>query len=276
MTPKKVSSARPELGIAENPVKWYESVYAGFILAFFYLPLVPIVLLSFNESRYFQGFESFTFTFHWYEQLMNDTDIMSAMINTITIAVLATLISTFIGTLATIALTRTRKVYRDVLLTLNQLPIVNPEIVTAVALLLLFVSMGLQTGFTTMLLAHITFTVPFVIITMYPKVASLDKDTISAAQDLGATPWQTLWKVLIPQIKESIVAGAAIAFTMSFDDFIISYFTGGSFQNISIFLYAQKRHDPTVNALFTILIAIIGLVFAYNYVKRRKTTIADE
>lgn len=267
---------RPELGIAENPVKWYEGAYAGFILAFFYLPLIPIVILSFNDSRYFTGFENFVFTMKWYDQLMNSQDIMTAMMNTITIAVLATIISTFIGTLATIALTRTRKVYRDILLTLNQLPIVNPEIVTAVALLLLFVSMGLQTGFSTMLLAHITFTVPYVIITMYPKVASLDKDTISAAQDLGATPWQTLWKVLIPQIKESIVAGAAIAFTMSFDDFIISYFTGGSFQNISIFLYSQRRHDPTINALSTVLIAAIGLIFAYNYVKRRKAVTSDD
>ena len=126
-----------------------------------------------------------------------------------------------------------------------------------------------------MLLAHVTFTVPYVIVTMYPKVASLDKDTISAAQDLGATPWQTLWQVLIPQIKESIAAGAAIAFTMSFDDFIISYFTGGSFQNISIYLYAQRRHDPTVNALSTVLILIIGVVIIFNYVKKRRAVTED-
>lgn len=271
----KKAVERPELGIAENPVKWYESAYAGLIIAFFYLPLIPIVFLSFNESRYFTGFENFRFTMQWYTELMNDKDIMLVMFNTIAVAVLATIIGTFIGTLATIALTRTRRVYRDVLLTLNQLPIVNPEIVTAVALLLLFVSMGLQTGFTTMLLAHITFTVPYVIVTMYPKVASLDKDTISAAQDLGATPWQTLWQVLIPQIKESIAAGAAIAFTMSFDDFIISYFTGGSFQNISIYLYSQKRHDPTINALSTVLILIIGIVIIFNYVKKRRAVVED-
>jgi spermidine/putrescine transport system permease protein len=208
------------------------------------------------------------FSLKWYEKLFDSTDIMTAVIMTLVIAILATLISVFIGTLAAISLSKSKKVFKDVMLGVNNVPIVNPEIVTAVGLLLLFVSFQIDRGYTTMLLAHVAFCTPYVVITVYPKVKSLDPNLAEAANDLGATPVQALWLVVFPQIKVAIFAAAAIAFTMSFDDFVISYFTAGSATNISIYLYTLRRGvEPTINALSTIIIAIIGVVVTYRYLK---------
>jgi spermidine/putrescine transport system permease protein len=200
--------------------------------------------------------------------MLEDKDIALAIINTFFIAILATFISTFIGTIASIALSRSRKILRDIVLKINNFPIVNPEIVTAIAMLLLFVSFKIPTGYITMLLAHIAFCTPYVIVTVYPKVKSLDANVIEAAQDLGATPWQAIWKILVPQIKGAVLAAMAIAFTMSFDDFIISYFTSGGVKNISIYLYTTKRRDPSINALSTIITVFISIIVMYNFLKK--------
>lgn len=242
--------------------------YIGLILFFLYIPFIPLILFSFNSSRSLTSFESFSLT--WYVNLMNDENIMLAIINTIFIAIVATVISVFIGTLATLALTRSRKILKNTILRINNFPVVNPEIVTAIAMLLLFVALGIRTGYVTMLLAHIAFCTPYVILTMYPKVRSLDPNIIEAAQDLGATPWQAIWKVLVPQIRPSIFAAAAIAFTMSFDDFVISYFNAGGIKNISIYLYTTKRRDPTVNAFSTIMILVVGLIVVINFIKANR------
>lgn len=247
----------------------FSKIYVGFLVAFFYIPFIPLILFSFNSGRSLTNWSGFSL--RWYEKLSQDKDIALAIFNTFTVAIIATAISVLIGTLACIALSRSRKTLRDMILSINNIPIVNPEIVTAVALLLLFVSFGIEQGLITMILAHIAFCVPYVIITIYPKVKSLDPNVVEAGQDLGATPWQTFTKVLIPQIKPSIFAGAAIAFTMSFDDFIISFFTSGTVKNISIYLYTSKRRDPTINALSTIIIfVIISVVLINMVVKKRK------
>lgn len=240
--------------------------FMGLLLVFIYAPIVSLIVFSFNENKSLTNWGGFSLK--WYTKLFDSTDIMTAVVMTLLIAVLATLISTVIGTFAAIALSKSKKLVKDMVLTVNNIPIVNPEIVTAVGLLLLFVSFQIDRGYTTMLLAHIAFCTPYVIITVYPKVRSLDPNLAEAANDLGATPLQALRMVILPEIKVAVVAAAAIAFTMSFDDFVISYFTAGSATNISIYLYTLRRGvEPTINALSTIIILVIGLLVTYRFFK---------
>lgn len=187
---------------------------------------------------------------------------MSALWTTISIAVLATIISTVVGTITAIGLSKSNKVLKNIVERINDFPIMNPEIVTAISLLMLFSALGVQKGYFTMLLAHIMFCIPYVMLSVNPKLRSLDPNLADAALDLGATPWQALIKVIIPQIMPGIVSGALVAFTMSFDDFIISYFvTGNGVSNISILVYTMsKRINPSINALSTIIILIITVV----------------
>jgi spermidine/putrescine transport system permease protein len=239
------------------------------VLLFIYAPILSMVIFSFNENKSLTRWGGFSF--QWYEKLFDSQEIMGAVTMTILIAVVSTLISTIIGTFAALSLSKSKKLVKDIILTANNVPIVNPEIVTAVGLLLLFVSFQLPRGYLTMLLAHIAFSIPYVIITVYPKVRSLDPNLAEAAKDLGATPLQALRLVVFPEIKVAVIAGAAIAFTMSFDDFVISYFTAGSATNISIYLYTLKRGiEPTINALSTIIIVVIGLIVTRNFMKTKK------
>lgn len=244
-------------------------IFMALVLLFIYAPILSMVIFSFNENKSLTRWGGFSF--QWYEKLFDSQEIMGAVTMTILIAVLSTLISTIIGTFAALSLSKSKKLVKDIILTANNVPIVNPEIVTAVGLLLLFVSFQLPRGYLTMLLAHIAFSIPYVIITVYPKVRSLDPNLAEAAKDLGATPLQALRLVVFPEIKVAVIAGAAIAFTMSFDDFVISYFTAGSATNISIYLYTLKRGiEPTINALSTIIIVVIGLIVTRNFMKTKK------
>lgn len=245
------------------------NIYLLLVLILIYVPFVPLILFSFNSSRSLTEFSGFSL--RWYEKMWNDRDIALAFVNTLSCAVIATIVSTFIGAVGAIALSRCgRKAFKEAILKINNLPIVNPDIVTAVAMLLLFVSFSIPTGYVTMLLAHIAFCIPYVVVAIYPKVKALDQNLIEAAQDLGATPWQAIIKVLVPQLKGAILAAAAIAFTMSFDDFVISYFTSGGVKNISIYLYTTKRRDPSINALSTLITGAISLIVIANYVREAK------
>lgn len=254
----------------------FAKIFIGFILAFIYIPIISMVVFSFNSSRSLTRWTGFSFT--WYQELFTDRVIIQAVIVTIVIAVLSTVISTIIGTLASIALSKQRRVFREAALQLNNIPVLNPEIITAVSLFLLFGAFAIERGYATMLLAHIAFSVPYVIIAVYPKVRSLDPDLTDAAYDLGATPFQAIFKVILPQIKLAVFAGAAIAFTMSFDDFAISYFavSDTSIQNISIYLYTLRRGvEPTINALSTIIIMIIMTKVIFDVLKTRKVKMED-
>jgi spermidine/putrescine transport system permease protein len=230
---------------------------------------MSLIFFSFNSSRSLTVFEGFSL--RWYLELFNDIQVNEAVTNTFIVAVVATVISTLIGTFAAIAISRMRRVVKDAILSVNNLPIVNPEIVTAVALLLLFLSLGVTQGYVTMILAHIAFLTPYVIVTIYPKLRTMDENIVEAALDLGASPWKTIWLVIVPNIKHVIFAAASIAFTLSFDDFVISYFTAGTVKNISIFLYTLRRIEPTINALSTLMITGIVLVlFIGGTFKREK------
>ena len=246
------------VGIKQH--RWLPIVIIGLTLLFFYLPIIILMIFSFNDSRSLTSWSGFSL--QWYKQLFESREAVSAVTTTITIAVISTLISTFVGTITAIGLSKSRKIVKELVLSLNNFPIMNPEIVTAIGLMLLFSAFAIQRGFTTMLLAHISFSIPYVILTILPKLRSLDPNLAEAAMDLGATPWQALTKVIVPQIAPGILARALIAFTMSFDDFVISYFvTGGGVKNISILVYTMsKRINPTINALSTILVVIITIV----------------
>lgn len=235
----------------------FSVVYIAVCFLFFYVPILVTMFFSFNESKSLTHFTGFSM--RWYEQLVNDSEIMSAVYVSVSIAVLATVISTILGTLTAIGLSKQRRILKESILNVNNLPIMNPDIVTAIGLMILFSSMHITKGYITMLMAHVIFCTPYVITSVYPKVRKLDDSLANAAMDLGATPFQTLVKVIIPCIKPGIYAGILLAFTMSFDDFVISYFvTGNGVQNISIIVYNMtKRTNPTINALSTIVILVI-------------------
>lgn len=227
------------------------------IMFFFYIPIVYTVIFSFNSSKSLSKFGGFSL--QWYEKLFRNSDMMDSIFYTVVIALLATVISTIAGTITAIGLSKSNKVLRGVVQQVNDLPVMNPEIVTAIGLLMFFSSLSIKKGFTTLLLAHIMFCTPYVILSVMPKLRSLDPNILDAALDLGCTPTQALIKVIVPQITSGIMAGALIAFTMSFDDFVISYFvTGNGVNNISIMIYTMtKRVNPTINAVSTLIIFVI-------------------
>lgn len=232
-------------------------IYIACIFIFFYLPIVVTMVFSFNSSKSLTNMTGFSL--RWYERLISDGNIMKAVYVSVTIAIFATIISTILGTLTAIGLSKSRRVMKEIVLNLNNIPIMNPDIVTAIGLMILFSSAMITKGYMTMLLAHIAFCTPYVITSVYPKVRQLDPSVADAAMDLGATPFQALTKVIIPMLKDGIYAGVLLAFTMSFDDFVISYFvTGNGVENISIVVYNMtKRTNPTINALSTIVILAI-------------------
>lgn len=235
----------------------FSYIYIGICFAFFYLPILVTMVFSFNSSKSLTKFTGFSLK--WYGELLADGEIMKAVYVSVSVAIIATIVSTILGTVTAIGLSKNRKVVKEWILNINNIPIMNPEIVTAIGLMILFSSLKITKGYVTMLLAHIIFCTPYVITSVYPKVRSLDPNLANAAMDLGATPFQALTKVIIPMIKEGIYAGVLLSFTMSFDDFVISYFvTGNGVQNISIIVYNMtKRINPTINALSTIVILVL-------------------
>ena len=240
--------------------RWLSNLSLILMMVFFYLPIVIMIVFSFNESRSLSVFQGFSL--RWYEQLINSRDVVDVVWVSVSVAVIATVVSTFVGTLTAIGLSKSKKILRDVYLIFNDFPIMNPEIVTAIGWMLLFVVLNITPGYMTMLLAHIAFCTPYVILSILPKLRALDPNITEAAMDLGATPKEALTKVIVPQIIPGIISGALIAFTMSIDDFVISYFVSGNgVKNISILVYnMSKRINPMINALSTIMVVVIAIV----------------
>ena len=240
--------------------KILSKIFMVLLMIFFYAPIIYIIIFSFNGSRSLTHLDGFSL--RWYEKMFNDKTMMESVVYTIVIAVLSTAISTVVGTITSIGLSKSRPILKKTVEQVNNFPIMNPEIVTAIGLLMFFSALGVKKGFTTLLLAHVMFCTPYVMLSVTPKLRSLDPNLADAAMDLGATPWQALIKVIVPQIMPGIISGALISFTMSFDDFIISYFvTGNGVSNISILVYTMsKRVNPSINALSTLVILIITAV----------------
>ena len=261
---------------------WISTIYISLVLLFFYLPIAYVCFFSFNESKSLTNFTGFSLK--WYSKMFSDRTIMEAIYYTVVIAIIATVVSTIVGTITAIGLSKSKRIIKECVLQVNNLPMLNPEIVTAIGFMLFFTSLHIETGFTTLLLAHIAFCIPYVILSVMPKLRQLDDNLAEAALDLGCTPIQALIKVIIPQIKPGFISGALVAFTMSFDDFVISLFTTGpGVNNISIYVYSNvKRINPTINALSTIIVVIITIVLVtINVVpmindKRKQKMIAKE
>lgn len=230
------------------------------MIVFFYLPIVYMIIFSFNEGKSLTSFTGFSL--RWYQHMLESNDMMESLYTTFSVAIIATLISTVVGTIAAIGLSKSKKIIRDIMEQVDNLPLMNPEIVTAIGFMLLFITFKVEKGYVTMLLAHIAFCIPYVILSVMPKIRSLDPNLADAAMDLGATPSQALVKVIVPQITPGIISGSLIAFTMSVDDFIISYFvTGGGVKNLSIMVYTMsKRVNPSINAISTLVVVIITVV----------------
>lgn len=243
----------------------FGKILMALMLAFFYLPILYMIIFSFNDGKSLTSFTGFSL--RWYRHMLESHDMMEALYTTFSVALLATVISTAAGTIAAIGLSKSKKIVRNLMEQVNNLPMMNPEIVTAIGFMLLFITFNVQKGYITMLLAHIAFCIPYVMLSIMPKMKQLDPNLADAAMDLGATPWQALVKVIVPQITPGIVSGALIAFTMSVDDFIISYFvTGGGVKNLSIIVYTMsKRVNPSINAISTLMVVIIaGVLLLIN------------
>ena len=253
-------------------------IYIGLIMFFLYAPIAVLIFFSFNDSKstVWKGF-----TLKWYEQLFEDENIMSALGNTLIIAILASIFATILGTAAAIGINNFKGKKRVVIQNMSNLPIISPDIVMGVSLMLLFTTLGVffnfEMGFVTVLISHICFCVPFVVLNVMPRIRKLDKSVYEAALDLGCNQWQAFYKVIIHELMPGIFSGFLLSFTYSLDDFIITYFTrGAKFQNLSIEIYSMthRRISPKINALSALLfVAILIIMIIINIRDRREEKI---
>lgn len=241
-------------------------IYIALIFIFLYAPMAVLIVLSFNKSKSRSKWGGFTF--EWYSKLLSDSSIMEALVTTIMLAVLSALISTFIGTIAAIAITSLKKGARTLMMGITNIPMLNAEIVTGISLMLLFIFFNVKFGFTTILLAHITFNIPYVILSVMPRIKQLNPSAYEAAMDLGASPFKAFFKVVFPDILPGVFSGLLMAFTMSIDDFIITHFTkGAGVDTLSTKIYSQVRKgiDPKMYALSSIIfITVLVLLILIN------------
>lgn len=244
----------------------FRKLYLALTFLFLYAPIIVLIVFSFNDSRLRGSWEGFTLK--WYVELFQDREVMQAMYNTILIAVLTTIISTVIGVLAAMGISNYSKLWKGVVLNLNYIPVLNPDIVTAVSLMVLYGAMQMKFGLFTMLLSHVAFTIPYVVLSILPKLKQMNRHLPEAAMDLGATPLEAFLKVVLPEIQPGIATGAMLAFTLSIDDFVISFFTTGhGVANISttVFSMARRGINPIINALSTLMfVAMLLLLILIN------------
>lgn len=258
-------------------MKKLAKAYLGLVLMFLYVPIFVLIVFSFNTTKSRSVMSGFTFD--WYIKLFKNEIIISSLINTLIVAVIASIAATILGTAAAIGINSMKKLPRTIVLNITNFPVINPEIVTGVSLMLLFVffaaRMNLEFGFVTLVIAHITFDVPYVILNVMPKFRQMDPFLYEAAQDLGCGPVRAFFKVVLPEIMPGVVSGFLMAFTFSLDDFIISYFTCGSgMQTLPVTIYSMTRRkvSPEINALSTIIFFIVVIVLVIKNMIERKST----
>ncbi len=248
-------------------MKTVSRIYTALIFLFLYAPIVVLIVFSFNGSTVGSRSVFSGFSFRWYGELFQDELLLDSLRNTLIIAVVAAAVSTVLGTAAAIGISGMNKWIRRAVMNVTNFPMVNPDIVTGVSLMLLFVAAtrmlgGASLGMASLILAHITFCLPYVILSVMPKLRQMDPNLSEAAQDLGCPPSSAFFRVVLPEIMPGIVTGMIMAFTLSIDDFVVSYFTSGTTQTLPIFIYSmtRKRVSPEINALSTLLFAIILLL----------------
>lgn len=241
-------------------------LYMILIFLFLYAPVFVLIIFSFNaaKSRAVWG----GFTLEWYRKLFENRDIMNALRVTLTVAFISAIVATLIATITCLGLDAMKRRWRQAIMTITYIPNVSPDLVTGISLMLLFFFVRIQTGFATLLLAHIAFNIPYAILSISPKLRQLDRNLFEAALDLGCKPAQAIWRVILPEIMPGIVTALILTFTLSIDDFVISYFTAGnqiSTLAITIYSMARKSVNPQINALSTLLfVAVLGLLLLVN------------
>ncbi len=258
-------------------MKALSRLYVALIIFFLYAPVLVMIAFSFNSSSSVWVFEGFSLD--WYAGLASDTTMLTALWHTIVIAVLSAVISTVLGTAAAVGIMALRKkITEKLVMSVTQIPMMNADIVTGISLMFLFVFVGKllglneSLGFITVLIAHITFNLPYVILSVMPKLKQTDSNLQEAALDLGCTPVQAFFKVVVPSISTGIATGFIMAFTLSLDDFVISYFTCGHYQTLPIVIYnmTKKSVTPDTYALSTIIfVAVFALLVLYNTIQTR-------
>lgn len=261
-------------------MKLSSKIYSGVIFCFLFAPIVVLLVFSFNESKSLSVLSGFSL--NWYQELLRDRNTLESVKNTLLLAASATAIATVIGTTAAVGIHKLRsKWYRAVMNTVTNIPMTNPDIITGISLMLMFVFVGRLFGastslsFLTMLIAHVTFCTPYIILQVLPKLQQMDKALPEAAMDLGCTPMRAFWKVEIPEILPGIITGAIMAFTLSLDDFVISYFTSGNgFETLPIRIYGmtKKTVNPKMYALATIIFFVtLTLLLISNVVDNEES-----
>lgn len=256
--------------------KTFSKIYLALIYIFLYAPIIVLIVFSFNESKSKAHFSGFSLK--WYEELFENELIMTSLVNTLVLALISSVIATIIGTAAAIGIYSMKKTTRNAVMSVTNLPMVNPEVVTGISMMLLFVAIAsifdVQQGFYSVLIAHITFNLPYVILSVLPKLWQVNNNVFEAALDLGCTPRQAFFKVIIPEIMPGIFSGFLMAVTLSLDDFIISYFTSGSdFQTLPVTIYSmlRKQVPPSLNALSALMfLAVLIILLISNITAIRK------
>ncbi len=256
----------------------FDKLYLFLLFVFLYAPVLVLIVFSFNaaRSRAIWG----GFTLDWYVKLFHNEDILRALEVTLLIAVLSALIATSVATFTAIGLHAMKPRWRAAIMTLTKIPNISPDLVTGIALMLLFYFVGLSMGLGTLLMAHIAFNIPFAILSISPKLQQLDSNLFEAALDLGCKPRQAIWHVILPEIRPGIINALILTFTLSIDDFVISYFTAGSQTStlaIMIYSMARKSVNPQINALSTLLfVTVMSLLLIINFRSRQETSAASE
>lgn len=253
-------------------MKTISKIYTALIFLFLYAPIFVLIVFSFNDTETSSRTVFSGFTLRWYERLFQDRYILEALFNTLIIAVVAALVSTILGTMAAVGINSMKRLPRKLMMNITNFPMVNPEIVTGVSMMLLFVAAakamgGRDLGMVSLIIAHVTFCLPYVILSVLPKLRQMNPNLYEAAQDLGCPPIRAFFKVVLPEIMPGIVTGMIMAFTLSIDDFVISYFTSGTKQTLPIYIYSmtRKRISPEINALSTVLfLCILVLLVIIN------------
>ena len=254
--------------------KIFKRGYLTLILLFLYVPIAVLIVQSFNAGVSRAKWEGFSF--RWYIDLINSQSIMNALYVTVTIALLAAAIATVLGTLAAIGIHAMNKRPQGIMMTMTNIPMTMPDIVTGISLMLLYIFTQIPRGYFSMLLAHVTFNIPYVILSVLPKLKQMNKHSYEAALDLGATPGYALRRVILPAVMPGVITGALLSFTLSLDDFTISYFTTSPLvQNLSTLIYSEARKGikPTMNALSALMfVALLVLLLLVN----RRASLANE
>ena len=258
-------------------MNFLKKAYVLLVFLFLYAPIIQLMLFSFNNSRSRGSWGGFTLK--WYGELFSDSTIMNALLNTVTIAVISAVVATLVGTVTAFGMHYMKKTPASVLSGVSYLPVMNPDIVTGVSLMLLFLSCNIQRGFITLLIAHITFNIPYVVLSVMPKLKQMNEHLFEAAEDLGAGGFYTFFRVILPEIMPGVISGFLLSITLSIDDFVISFFTRGAGVNtLSVHIYnmAKKGIDPSINALSTLMFVVVMLLLLVINKREKKEEIKNE